>query len=138
MPEESPIISELRELLDLDADQGLEPPKAERLAQILSEHPETLDFYIEYTDQTAALQRTSGQNLSIGDGLVTSIEEGLDNHDRRGQFNYWKPWLDNHVNTITSSILNEGVPPRPTDVPQYICSGCTYLDLCNRNANHNE
>ena len=93
MPEESPIISELRELLDLDADQGLEAPKAERLAQILSEHPETLDFYIEYTDQTAALQRTSGQNLSIGDGLVTSIEEGLDNHDRRGQFNYWKPWL---------------------------------------------
>ena len=47
MPEESPIISELRELLDLDADQGLEAPKAERLAQILSEHPETLDFYIE-------------------------------------------------------------------------------------------
>jgi len=80
-------------------------------------------------------KRSSMENKYV----VISCDTRFEKMSREVQkYDYWKPWLDNHVNTITSSILQETVPPRPTDVPQYICSGCTYLDLCNRNANHNE
>ena len=51
------------------------------------------------------------------------------------KYDYWKPWLDNHVNEITESIQTNTLPVRPTDVPQYMCKSCNFLDLCNRNEN---
>ncbi|MBT3468785.1 MAG: hypothetical protein HN467_05630, partial [Opitutae bacterium] len=77
MSDESPAQRETRELLDLEADQGLNPEQSERLAGLLSTQPEALDLFIEYTEQSAALHKTSGQNLSIGEELVSRVEDGL-------------------------------------------------------------
>ena len=106
MPNDPTILSETRELLDLDADQGLDPGQAARLAELLTEHPEALDLYIEYTDQAAALQKTSGQNLSIGESLVHNIEQGLDaqeSHPRQPP--NWKPWLAAASLALVTGIL---------------------------------
>ena len=89
MSDESPAQRETRELLDLEADQGLNPEQSERLAGLLSTQPEALDLFIEYTDQSAALHKTSGQNLSIGEELVSRVENGLMDHPRT----HWIPPL---------------------------------------------
>ena len=68
--------------------------------------------------------------------VIISCDTRFEKMSREVQkYDYWKPWLDNHVSVIKSSINNNSLPERPTDVPQYLCKGCTYLDLCNRNAN---
>ena len=68
--------------------------------------------------------------------VIISCDTRFEKMSREVQkYDYWKPWLDNHVSVIKSSINNNSLPERPTDVPQYLCKGCTYLDLCNRNSN---
>lgn len=68
--------------------------------------------------------------------VVISCDTRFEKMSREVQkYDYWKPWLDNHVNTIKQGIATNTLPPRPTDVPQYICKGCTYLDLCNKDGN---
>ena len=50
-------------------------------------------------------------------------------------YDYWKPWLDNHVSTIKQSIQDGTLPERPTDIPKYICQSCDFLEMCNRSEN---
>ena len=66
--------------------------------------------------------------------VIISCDTRFEKLSREVQkYDYWKPWLHEHVETITSSILNEELPARPTDVPVYICNSCSYLDYCNAN-----
>lgn len=91
MTEESKILQEVRELLDLEADQGLTTEQSGHLADLLRDHPEALDLYIEYSDLEADIQRISGQNLSIGEELVTRMEQGLEQGLGANIENPWKP-----------------------------------------------
>ncbi len=66
--------------------------------------------------------------------VVISCDTRFEKLGREVQkYDYWKPWLDNHVATITNGILNEELPPRPTDVPTYICNSCSFQEYCNAN-----
>ena len=66
--------------------------------------------------------------------VIISCDTRFEKLSREVQkYDYWRPWLHDHVETITSSILNEELPARPTDVPVYICNSCSYLDYCNAN-----